>query len=189
MLRLLRCAAALLVLAAPEATSCTNDAACSYNGQCVGGSCVCASAWAGPDCGVLQLLATPRDAGYAPVDGGSSWGGIAVQDPANGSAWALVASEFVNGCGLNDWSPNSRVIKAVSTTDSPLGPYVFAAELLPPFHHNPQLMWDPETKSWVIFAIGRTCNNTFNCHGEHPAPKKSACPIPNDPAPVRTTAS
>ena len=120
--------------------ACRDASGCSFNGACVAGSCVCSAAWGGADCGELQLMPTPKDAGYAPADGGSSWGGIAVQDPANRSAWTLVASEFVNGCGLNDWSPNSRVIKAVSTTTSPLGPYAYHSELLPPFHH---LLKDP----------------------------------------------
>lgn len=177
-------AAGCVRMAGALKAGCKDDAGCSLNGRCVRGSCVCSAAWGGDDCGVLQLLPTPLNAGYAPARGGSSWGGIAVRDPDNASAWTLVASEFVNGCGLNDWSPNSRVVKAVSTTSSALGPYEFSAELLPPFHHNPQLLFDEDTKTWVIFAIGRTCNNTFDCHGEHPAPKQSACPIPNDPAPA-----
>ena len=41
-------------------------------------------------------------------------------------------------CGLNDWSPNSRVIRAVS--DNVVGPYQFVEEILPTFHHNPSVV-------------------------------------------------
>eukprot|EP01046_Picozoa_sp_COSAG06_P083196 COSAG06_NODE_30122_length_544_cov_1.058427_1_plen_166_part_10 len=106
-----------IMLAALSGQAACESAAC-WDDACVAGGCVCSVAWytwpwGGADCGELalppgvQLLPTPKEPGYALSEGGSSWSGIAAQDPTNQSAWTLVASEFNGCCGLNNWSLNS----------------------------------------------------------------------------------
>jgi len=84
------------------------------------------------------------------------------------------------------WSPNSRVVRAVSHTGA-LGPYSFANEVLPTFHHNPQVVRSRDG-SYLMYVIGRTCGHTSDCHAgpvppPTPHPANAACPLPNDPAP------
>jgi len=87
---------------------------------------------------------------------------------------------------IDDWSPNSRVVRAVSHTGA-LGPYSFANEVLPTFHHNPQVVRSRDG-SYLMYVIGRTCGHTSDCHAgpvppPAPHPANAACPLPNDPAP------
>ena len=166
------------------ATACSVDDDCSLNGVCRTGTstCECDSGWTGVDCGVLDLLPTAVGSGFNnnnASDTPSSWGGKPVFD---GGKWHLYASEFVQGCGLNDWSPNSRVVRAESS--SLFGPFVFAEEVLPTFHHNPSVVRAPDGR-WLLTVIGRDCNNTVNCSDgkPHPAPIFAACPLANDSAP------
>eukprot|EP01064_Diplonema_japonicum_P007509 TRINITY_DN15134_c0_g1_i1.p1 TRINITY_DN15134_c0_g1~~TRINITY_DN15134_c0_g1_i1.p1 ORF type:complete len:386 (+),score=80.96 TRINITY_DN15134_c0_g1_i1:34-1191(+) len=159
---------------------CTTDADCSLNGVCSSGQCDCDPAWGGADCGVLQLLPTPKANGMHVKS--STWGGSIHKDPVSGK-WYMFASEFINNCGLQNWSPNSRVIRTVSTTDSPLGPYTFDTVILPTFHHNPMVR-RTSNGSYVMFVIGRDCNQTVNCnHGPQPSSSSSPCPVPGDTAP------
>eukprot|EP01059_Diplonema_ambulator_P036181 TRINITY_DN8925_c0_g1_i1.p1 TRINITY_DN8925_c0_g1~~TRINITY_DN8925_c0_g1_i1.p1 ORF type:complete len:399 (+),score=61.65 TRINITY_DN8925_c0_g1_i1:39-1199(+) len=158
---------------------CSTDTDCSLNGLCTNGSCVCDAAWSGGDCGVLRLLPTPKANGIR--NSTSTWGGSAHHDAASGK-WYMFASEFINDCGLNNWSPNSRVIRTVSTT-GPLGPYAFDGEVLPTFHHNPQVR-RTSNGSYVMYVIGRDCNKTSDCtNGPSPAPVTTPCPIPGDMGP------
>ena len=47
-------------------------------------------------------------------------------------------SSFILGeCGLDDWSVNSEIVRAVA--DSPLGPYTMAERVAGPFAHEPNL--------------------------------------------------
>ena len=60
---------------------------------------------------------------------------------------------MANHCPLGSWTQNSIVARSVSTTASPLGPYAFAEELLPPFAHNPTVRKAPDG-TYFIFFIG-----------------------------------
>ena len=177
--------AVLLLCSAAAVHACTTDDDCSLNGVCsAAGVCACDAAWSGGDCGVLRLLPTKKKNGYHNVaERTASWGGSIHKDPAS-EAWYMFAAEFVNHCPLDNWSPNSRVVRTVSK-QGPLGPYSFDTELLPTFHHNPNVKLTADGK-YVMFVIGRGCNKTVQCGGANPlaeAAELSACYEPHDTAP------
>ena len=161
----------LVVLsAALTAIACTTDHGCSLNGVCHHDRCVCDPGWIGTDCGVLDLREAKPSSGYNLTGSGtSSWGGHIVQDPHNDRLFHLIASEFIHGCGLSDWIPYSRIIRAESTT-GPQGPYTFAAEVVGTFAHNPTVIYSPADKLYLLYHIGcphavpSGCNGTgFSC--------------------------
>ena len=152
---------------------CTSNVHCSLNGVCVGGACKCDAAWEGSSC---EHMAFGDKSGFrlydrtGSPDNTSSWGGLPVRDEKG--LWHLFAAEFVNHCGLGQWSPNSRVIRASSQKLS--GPYTFVQEVLKPFHHNPTVM-RAHDGTYLLFVIGRDVEPNFvsNCTQTHvadPAP-------------------
>ena len=139
-----------------EQYHCRTDDECSLNGLCDPATalCACDPAWTGPDCGVLDRAPATRGSGYnLTANGTSSWGGKPIRDPATGQ-WLLFAAEFTGGCGLDYWSPMSRVIRAVSTSGKPAGPYVFDREVVGTFAHNPTVVWSGADGVWLLYHIG-----------------------------------
>ena len=99
------------------------------------------------------------------------------RDPASGG-WVLFAAEITGGCGLDYWSPMSRVVRAVSG-GGPAGPYVFDKEVVGTFAHNPTVVWSEADKLWLLYHIGCkfpqptscqyggiTCDDANNENGE-----------------------
>ena len=165
--------AALLLGTARAALVCTSDRDCSFTGVCtVARECACDPGWRGDDCGVLDLAPATRGTGYnRTAEGTSSWGGRIVPDPADANLFHLFAAEFTGGCGLDFWSPMSRIIRAESRTGAE-GPYVFASEVVGTFAHNPTVIRDPTRKQWLMYHIGcavpqpSTCTQpSFSCDG------------------------
>ena len=120
---------------------CTDDADCSYNGACDGGACVCRSPWRGTRCEVLVRGAVAASSGYqSPRDPAlpvtrtnfSSWGGSVLL--GDDGIYHMYAAEMLNGCGIDYWEPNSRVVHAVAP--SPSGPFVYSDEVLAAFAHE-----------------------------------------------------
>lgn len=147
-----RLAAALLL--ACSARACVVDEDCSLTGVCApGGACVCDAGWRGADCGALDLAPATHFTGYnLTALGTSSWGGKTVRDPHNSSLFHLFAAELTGGCGLDYWSPMSRIIRAEGA--SPAGPFEFAAEVAGTFAHNPTVIWSPSDKLYLMYHIG-----------------------------------
>ena len=150
-------------------SGCVTDEDCSLNGLCTSGKCVCDSGWRGDDCGLVNLAPAVLGSGYnltgeqQPI---SSWGGniFPDEDPAkNPNTWHMYASEFTEHCDIRHWSPNSRIIHAVSTS-GPLGPYSFANEAVPAFAHNPKVLKAPDG-TWLMYTIGVRLpkEKLFNC--------------------------
>mgnify|MGYP002631874311 CR=1 FL=1 len=158
----------LLGLAAAEARAagCVTSADCNMNGLCTGGACRCDPWWSGPRCSALRLGPAKPNSGYRTTSGaqGYSWGGSVVAGGDN--TFHLIASEWTQRCGLEYWTPNSRLIRATSRHVD--GPYVFAAEVLPTFYTNPQITAAPGGRL-LLFAIGQECNRTADCaNASHP---------------------
>lgn len=135
---------------------CLNDGDCNLNGICSWkrGACICDAGWRGSDCGELDLLPAARDSGYnLTALGTSSWGGRIIRDPGGDKIFHLIMAEFTNGCGLDHWSPYSRIIRAESLT-GPAGPYHFATEVVGTFSHNPTVVYSSADQLYLLYYIG-----------------------------------
>jgi hypothetical protein len=95
------------------------------------------------------------------AQGTSSWGGKAVRDPKNANLFHLFAAEFTGKCGLDYWSPMSRIIRAEGS--SPEGPFTFAAEVAGTFAHNPQVIYSPSDKQYLMYHIGCPVQQPSKC--------------------------
>ncbi|KAF2100279.1 hypothetical protein NA57DRAFT_73890 [Rhizodiscina lignyota] len=143
--------------------ACKSNEDCSLNGVCDTHhkTCTCDPGWTAADCGKLDLKPATRGTGYnKTASGTSSWCNVIKHDPKDKSLWHLFVSEFQDGCGLDFWSPFSRIIRAESR-HGPEGPYEFAAQVAPSFAHNPSVVWSPADKLYLIYGIG--------CHQNLPA--------------------
>eukprot|EP01043_Picozoa_sp_COSAG02_P010489 COSAG02_NODE_369_length_23680_cov_36.650609_10_plen_608_part_00 len=118
---------------------------------------------------MLRLGPAKPNGGYRTSSGAKffSWGGAVVEDSAG--EFHLYASEWTRGCGLEYWTPNSRVVRATASNVD--GPYVFAQEVLPTFYTNPQLVSLPNGQL-LLYVIGQPCNKTADCtNSTHPPSK------------------
>ena len=137
--------------------ACSTDEDCSLNGLCTAQSqCVCDKGWVGEDCGVLNLAPATRHTGYNLTGSSpptSSWGGKIIPDPKDSTLHHLFAAEFTGHCGLDFWSPMSRIIRAESRS-GPAGPYTFAQEIAPTFAHNPTVVYSEAEGQYLMYHIG-----------------------------------
>ncbi|KAF7537432.1 hypothetical protein G7054_g3743 [Neopestalotiopsis clavispora] len=157
--------------------ACTTDEDCSLNGVCDSGSCSCDAGWKSEDCGELDLYPAKRGSGYNYTDyvgadfynvtgaGNSSWCGEITQDRNNKTHFHMIASQFSHGCGLNRWKPFSTVIRA-SSTRGPAGPYIWAQDVLPAWHHNPTWFWSEADQKYLLYSIGDDVNLPTTCQAE-----------------------
>jgi len=155
----------LAAAAAVAATRCASDLDCSLNGVCAAGAgtCACDAGWSGADCGVLDVRPAVRGSGYNLTGRGtSSWGGRVVRDPADAGLHHLFVAEFTGGCGLDSWSPMSRIVRAESRTGS-AGPYAFAAEVAGTFAHNPTVVWSAREGRFLMYHIGCPIPQPHKC--------------------------
>ena len=155
---------ALVPTAFAQLYKCQVDDDCSLNGVCNASTsqCDCDAGWTDFDCGVLDRAPADRNSGYNLTSNGtSSWGGKPILDPATGQ-WLLFAAEFTGGCGLDYWSPMSRVIRAVSQR-GPAGPYVFDKEIVGTFAHNPTVVWSGADNLWLLYHIGCPYTQPTSC--------------------------
>jgi hypothetical protein len=145
-----RPAALLLLSTIPGVLTCSSEADCTLNGVCANSTCLCDAGWGGHNCSSLLLGITDPTLGHPWGAGSSSWGGLPVYDPLNGT-WHLFYSQIDRGCGLGQWSKNSRVVHAVA--NNPLGPFEDSDVVQPAFSHNAQAFRAPDG-TWVVFYIG-----------------------------------
>ncbi len=136
------------------AEQCASDEDCSLNGICTTGQCICDPGWIGNDCGALDLRPANRAGGYNRTgEGVSSWGSRIVCDPKEAGLYHLFFAEFTHGCGLDYWSPYSRIMHAESRT-GPDGPYDIGSEVVGHFSHNPTVVYSPAEKLYLLYYIG-----------------------------------
>jgi len=162
----------------PSPPPCATDADCSLNGVCTGGTCHCDPGWttlpfSGPWCGFLDFLPSPISkcgpaCAFHGGEGGvdtltTSWGGSVIGPSQNkdGKYW-MFAAEMAQHCTLGQWTTNSQVVTAVSTT--PLGPFVRQALAIPPWSHNPEAILTPDG-TYVIYTLGpgKGLTHEVNC--------------------------
>lgn len=132
--------------------------ACSLNGDCVGGKCVCDPAWSGSaDCDQLSFEEVPQGAGYFNSTE-ASWGGNVVFSDGK---YHLFAAQMALGCGLDHWGSNSAIVRAESS--SPGGPFEYRETVVPAFAHNPTIRKIPGG-GYALYMIGGTINpNPVDC--------------------------
>jgi len=154
---------AALAVSAAAASGCDgSDLCCSLSGSfdAASGACACRAPWSGPNCSALDLLpAKPFPQGYGVTPNLTSWGGNALL--GDDGRYHLLVAEMVDGCLLNTWQTNSRVVHAVS--DAPDGPFVRdGPAALDVWAHNPQVV--AYTGGFALFHIGLgTGGHPVNC--------------------------
>jgi hypothetical protein len=137
-----------------SAKQCSTGEDCRLNGVCIGTQCVCDTGWKGSNCGELDLRPADRNSGYnRTAEGISSWGSKIIHDPKEPNLFHLFLAEFTDGCGLDYWSPYSRIIRAESIS-GPAGPYVFATEVVGTFSHNPTVVFSKSDNEYLLYYIG-----------------------------------
>ena len=114
---------------------CSTDMQCELNGQCADGKCHCHPGWAGQFCERLDLQPAKPANGYRRANY-SSWGGSLLFDEKRGK-WLMFVAEMAAHCGLNSWFKNSRIVRAVSASGDPEGPYSPEAVVKSNFAHEP----------------------------------------------------
>ena len=100
-------------------------------------------------CHVFHCAAVPQ--GYGMTPNVTTWGGNIIYDAAS-QAHHMFVSRMTNDCPLDDWTENSRIDHAVSTT-GPTGPYKFQDVAINTWAHNaaPIVLKDG---SYAIIHIG-----------------------------------
>ena len=120
------------------------DPSCELNGRLAAGQCVCDPPWHGPTCGSLLLTPADPSAGYRATTGNagertSSWGASTVLIDG---VWHAYAAEITLGCGMSQWTRNSRIVHSTST--DPLHEvFVRRDEVAPVFAHEPSVSRAP----------------------------------------------
>jgi hypothetical protein len=143
-------------IGAASAYQCRTDEDCRLNGVCSepGRLCICDPGWRGANCGELDLRPAYRVSGYNRTDESiSSWGSKIIHDPNDSKLFHLFLAEFTDHCGLDYWSPYSRIIRAEST-NGPAGPYTFATEVVGTFAHNPTVVYSKADDKYLLYYIG-----------------------------------
>lgn len=146
---------------------CQDDLDCNLNGVCQSSTntCVCDSGWRSFDCGELDRRPAVRGTGYNQTGAGTStWGSKIVQDPKNTKLFHLFLAEFTDGCGLDYWSPYSRVIHAESSS-GPAGPFSFSNQVVGSFAHNPTVVYSPADELYLLYYIGCPFSPPAICTG------------------------
>ncbi|KUJ19627.1 uncharacterized protein LY89DRAFT_457059 [Mollisia scopiformis] len=151
---------------------CKTDHDCRLNGLCslTTSTCICDPGWTSPTCGALDLLPATLGTGYNKTSfNASSWGSKIIHDPSNSLLFHLFLAGFTHQCGLDYWSPYSRIVHATSL-EGPAGPYEFHSEVVGTFAHNPTVIWSPADEKWLLYYIGcpqsvnATCTSpSFSC--------------------------
>ena len=173
---------------------CLTSVDCAMNGECIRhfkdrqapGKCQCFDGWRGNTCEVLDLLPIGSIGGHDGIglqlpNHASSWGGSVVY--ADGE-YHMFASEIVKGCGLDYWTTNSQVIRAVS--DNPQGPYVKQEVILPTFSHDANVLkGGPNGDFFVLFVTALLGMEPVDCSSKSAWQRRQT--VPNTTAPPKDT--
>jgi hypothetical protein len=159
------------------AASCSSAMDCSLGGVCTNGSCVCDATFTGPNCVQLNLKPASKVDLWDRGNDTASWGGNVVYDKADGK-WHLFFAEFLNHCPLGSWGTNSVVSQAIA--DEPQGPFMKKETVLPAFHHNPTIAYDPSTSTFLLVSIGNGSATPKNCSKQ--VQDETQAPQVSDPA-------
>ena len=95
----------------------------------------------------MVLLQTAKKGGLKSLNH-SYWGGSVIKSE---DVYHMFASTFENGCGLETWKHNSKIVHAISK--HPLGPFQVKETIIPAMAHNPSIRKTKEGK-YVLFFIG-----------------------------------
>lgn len=110
MITLVRTSVSISAIMALLAMAAAGPPPCSLNGVLdAKGACVCDPPWSGPQCETMGFRPVRFPQGYGMHPNKTTWGGNILTDP-NGQ-FHLFVSAMTNGCGLGDWSSNSRIGK------------------------------------------------------------------------------
>ena len=134
--------------------ACDGPAGCSYNGECMAGSCRCDAGGTGARCSTLNLLPATPGAGLNTTDAVGpvmSWGGTVNQ--GDDGLWHMHVAQFVQNCGFNSWASNSRIVHAVS--GSPDGKFAVKDVVWPVWAHNPAVA-RASSGEWVMTFVANT---------------------------------
>ena len=139
---------------------------CSLNGRCLSAGaaapqCDCTPPWAGPRCDQLDVLPTPRGAGYLQRDEGrptSSWKGTVLE--GEDGRWHMWTSELTHHCGIDAWLGNSRVVHAVA--DSPTSTFVREDVVFDVFATEPHVIRGPD-KEYVMYFSANFSSDVKPC--------------------------
>eukprot|EP00729_Bicosta_minor_P014653 gene14653-23843_t len=147
--------------------------ACGLNGNYhtpkrkhIKAGCVCDSGWMGPSCSVLNLaLMQPlkqqhgQQLSQQQVPGVDlpnqpTWGGGAVFE--DGKWHFLVGARAVDrrNNSLDGYPCDSKIIRAVSATSDPSGPYTFVETVFPRTSWEPAIAKNPQTSELVVMFFG-----------------------------------
>jgi len=154
-----------IFLPSAHSTTCKTDEDCNLNGICspTSHACICDPGWIATDCGELDRRPTKRSDGYnRTAEGTSSWGSKIIHDPKNPKLFHLFLAQFTDGCGLDYWSPYSRIIRAESTT-GPAGPYSVGEQIVGTFAHNPTVIYSPADEKYLLYYIGCSITPPQQC--------------------------
>lgn len=147
--------------AAPPAPPppCSAAIDCSLNGECQGGTCVCAAPWTGPQCERMRFKPVAFPQGYGMAPNLTSWGGNVLRG-ADGR-YHLYVSAMANHCLLNTWGSNSRIEHAVS--DDITGPYAFRDVAVDVWSHNSAPIALPDGTYAIVHIGSGAGGNPKNC--------------------------
>lgn len=117
------------------------------------GVCVCHPGWKGAHCSIVSLsAASPSAYGLANAST-PTWGGGAVFDPQT-RLWHLIvgarAIPFPDDL-QTDYPCDSKIVRAVSASDDPAGPYRIVEDLVPRSSWEPGVTKAPDGSLIVLF--------------------------------------
>jgi len=144
--------------------ACTTTEDCQFNGICSNGLCQCDPGWTGSQCGVLNFVPAPLNAGFRQNDS-YSWCGTILPDDKTPDLYHLYSSEMGDHCNLNVWRSDSQIVHATSQ-GSAVGPYKRVELSVAPEAHNPQAIRAPDGTYLLFDSYGGP----------------NACPAKTDPA-------
>ena len=153
-----------------KSVACHTDEDCSLLGICDSKKeCICDPGWKGTNCGIANLRPLNISEGYH-QNKAASWGGRPIYNPSD-QKWHLFVTEIQQQCPLILFMNNSAVIRAESA--SPEGPYIRQNVVLPPFHHNPQIIGPTPDGYYLLLTIGQTKPDlALQIQCDHQVPEK-----------------
>eukprot|EP01084_Bolivina_argentea_P278330 475420_1 len=163
---------------------CSSNIDCSLNGQCgSNGNCTCNKGWKGGRCNELNLGKATKGNGYNYLNAKdnyySSWGGSVKKV---GNSYYMVASEFVNHCGIYSWVMNSQVILA-KASNGWNSAYERQSVISLPDAHEPDIAIGPNGEFVVYHSFYNRSKEGYKspCTGCNQGATGNKCDGPSSP--------